>query len=242
MKQLKLVESLEGLAPNGGASSGSSQSLETEVVLYCRIGNPEALENAVRKEEHVQLEGEFVNGTRCRVRKTTRNEEVSYVFTYKLKDRKEQNDTVIESSDERNAVVDEAFFQGFYKIAFREIHKVRYVFSSQNVTLSLTSSETGEPVKVQLPNVEFEVDVFTNQPEPGTLWCKIDVEVDNILNFVKEKHPELKDVKLHLGVSNLPFAPQDIIQAATDDGGQRDRISELWKVFAKSLLDMTPAK
>lgn len=224
----------------------SSQSFETEVVVYARVGNPQALEGAVSREEHVQLEGEFCNGTRCRVRKVTKPDGVEYFFTYKLKDRKDQDNAVIESSRELTTVVDEAFFEGFYKVAFREVKKIRYVFSSQSVTLTLIAPavEGGEPEqhKVELPNVEFEVDVFENQPNPGELWCKIDVEVDNILDFVKSKYPTLQDVKLHLGISNLPFSPQDIIQATSEESGDREQISTLWESFAKSLADMTPAK
>lgn len=241
MPPRKLVSALEGLR-------AQSQSLETEVVLYARIGNPDGLKQAVREEKHVQLETEFTNGTRARVRKVESGQGVQYFFTFKLKDRQDQDDQVIESSRERTTEVDEGFFQDFYKVAYREVKKTRYVFNSNSVTLTLKkSADDTEAEKIALPAVEFEVDLFDGQPTDGAIsggqiWCKIDVEVDNILAYLKVNRPELKDVNLHLGVSNLPFSPQSIIQATTENAQEREQITELWTFFAKSLVDMTPAK
>lgn len=240
MPPKKLISALEELA-------APSTSLETEVVVYARIGNPDGLKQAVREEKHVQLEAEFTNGTRARVRKVESGQGVQYFFTFKLKDRKDQDEQVIESSVEHTTEVDEAFFLGFHKVAFREVKKTRYVFNSQSVTLTSTKPGDENPTKISLPAVEFEVDLFDGQPTEGAIsggeiWCKIDVEVDNILAYLKVNRPELTDVKLHLGISNLPFSPQNIIQATTENAQEREQIKELWTFFAKSLLDMTPAK
>lgn len=229
MAKRKLVEVLESVEP-----VGTVKSMETEVVLYAVIGNPQGLTEADSEEEQVQLEGAFATGVRCRVRHTRRTDGEDYTFTFKLKQEAKDGGSNVQASEENNAPVDKNFFDGFRQVAERKLTKVRYIFNSKKVRLKIPNG-AGEITEIEIPNIQYEVDVYQSKyPEASTL-CKIDVEVDNILNFLSKEHPEIKEFNLRLALSQLPFKPENIVLANTQDDEGQSFIKHFWDVCAETL-------
>jgi hypothetical protein len=212
----------------------SVKSKETEIVVYARIGNMEGLEQCVRWEDHHQIEARFVNGNTCRVRKVTSEGKDSYVYTFKVKEKSEDGGKLVESVTEQTVDVDKAFFDNFKKIAERELVKRRYTFSSKMVQLD-TKADDGGPTVVEIPNIQYEVDVYTKADGERSEYCKIDIEVDSVLDFINANHKNVGDFKVNVKVSHLPFQPTDLLLAHTDDPTVRGRIKEIWEELARPL-------
>jgi len=205
----------------------SKVEMETEVAIYSRVSNPEGLKECIRSEKQHQLEGQFSNGVKCRVRKVIVGDDQKCFFTYKL--RGEEGN--IDSCREFTVPVDEEFFEGFKKVAERNLVKTRYVFTSEKVTMKFY--ENGTESEVTIPNVSYEVDVYERADGSVCEWCKIDVEIDVILNYLKKEHPHLDGMQLNIKVSHLPFQPQDMILPQTATPEQQAKIDEIWKEFVQ---------
>lgn len=230
MKQT-IISALEDSLPPKKPTS--VKAVETELVIYAHIGDPAGLDQCTSKERHVQVEGTFSTGVRCRVRHVNKGGQDDYSFTYKLKTNAEDGGSSVEASIEHTVPVDQPFFHDFMKAAERIILKTRYIFNSQRITMTLNKDEE-EPQVIEIPNVQFEVDVFDGQPEDG-MWCKIDLEVDVILDYLKAHYPQVQKMALTATVTNLPFKPGNIMLSHAADEAVQEKISELWKSFAKPL-------
>jgi hypothetical protein len=206
-------------------SNEARQNKETEVAIYAKIGNPNGLQEAASHEQHEQLEGKFAKGPKCRVRKTTKDNKDTYVFTFKVKG--ESAEETVTANKEFNVEVDNDFFEGFKtSVAEKFVLKTRYIFNSENV--ELTFNQDDEKKNITIPNILYEVDVYKKPDGSLSEWCKIDVEVDNILNFLDKEYPELKDVKLNIKISHLPFRPEEAILGSTEDEDKKAFLSDLW--------------
>lgn len=232
MRQHSLSSALASLLPALEQGSNNKEKLETEVVVYCKVSNPQGLEECDTQELHYQLESSFSNGTRCRVRKVTKDGKDQYFFTMKVKVSDQENPSM-EANREFTFEVDFDFFNGFKSVAERALDKTRYIFNSKEVTMSLKTDEGDRDITI--PNIQYEVDVY--KKEDGTIseWCKIDVEVDNIINYIDSKHPEVKDFKLLVKVSHLPFQPSNSILSVTANEEQKKTIDEIWKEFTQEI-------
>lgn len=206
---------------------------ETEVVVYAKVGEPARLEECASYEDHVQLETKFQNGTRCRVRKTTKDTKDAYHFTFKIPTVSDDK-SGMESNQEVTVEVDEDFFKAFLQVAERKLVKRRYNFTSENVTL--TVQDQGQDRDIVIPNIQYEVDIYTKEDGQVSEWCKIDVEVDNIITYIESNHKEIGDIKLMVKVSQLPFAPSSTILAMNATDEQRIKIDEIWKEFSQSTV------
>lgn len=225
--------SLEETAP----PAKNKQSLETEIVLYALIGKPEGLQECTRWEDHHQLEVRFTTGHSSRVRKVTLDGHDSYFFTFKVKQDAHDGGELIEANIEETTEVDKDFFDNFRKVAERELIKRRYIFNSTNVMLTVSGDDNSS--QVELPNVEYEVDVYTKADGQASEWCKIDVEVDNVLDFMGQHYKDISKIKVNMKVSHLAFAPTNILMAQTDDEDARAQIDKLWDDFARPLNKTT---
>lgn len=201
----------------------TSEKMETEVIVYAKIDNFEGLHGADSTEEQFQLQGEFSNGIRCRVRRVTIDEQAKYYFTYKLPT---QNKEGLEANIEHTAEVDKDFFDGFKSIAKVAVNKTRYNFNSRSVTMTINVD--GEDKVIVLPNIQYEVDVYRDRNGEYIDWCKIDVEVDVILNFIKSNYPEYESMRLSVKTNHLPFQPVTPIMAQSANEEQRAFIDSLW--------------
>jgi hypothetical protein len=204
--------------------AAGSTSKETEVAVYARITDMAGLEKATSSEQHVQLESKFQNGTKFRMRKVTKPDgSVKFIATMKIR---EEGGGPVPTDTEHSVDVTEDFFEAFKHGANKMLVKTRYNFSSQDVSLNV--GEGDDVQKITLPNVTYEVDVYTN-PQGGVAeWCKIDVELDAIIAFIEKNHPEIKDTRLNISVSHLPFKPVQPILNDTQDPEKKALLGQIW--------------
>jgi len=195
---------------------------ERELVIYAKVGNEDGLKEADVIEKHVQLDARFVTGHRCRVRRITKPEETKYVYTFKIKDENEE----INSSVEYNVDVDKDFFEGFSKVADCKYNKTRYIFSSKTIKVYIGTGEDKEILEI--PNIQYEVDVFESDEGNKYKWIKIDIEVDVILDYIETNLPDIKDIKLNISISHLPFKPTDMILDFNESHEDEEFIESLW--------------
>ena len=235
----KMVE--ESSIQIASESNQATQSQETEIIVYCKIKNFDGLQKASKIETHEQLESEFKNGVRCRVRHTAKASVVatevteegsqsnelnadSYCFTFKLKTGSKEG---FESNKEYSVEVDQDFFEGFRSIAEQRLLKTRYEFASDTITL--TYADGDEKHTIEIPDIKYEVDVYFDKNGVVCEWCKIDIEVDAILDYLAQHHPDLQNIKLNVKISHLPFEPSDTILTLSATEDQQAFVDSLWK-------------
>lgn len=214
----------------------SSKKPETELVIYGKVSNIEGLKSALRKEHHEQIDSKFITGERVRMRKTVDDKGTRYELT--MKKALDESNGVVLRHDEYTQEVDSVFYEGFKSIAGTSIsYKDRYIFTPKQTTIvssALDSKSSTEGIKIDVPLIQYEVDVFTDAEGNLKEWCKIDVELDGINSYLTQHYPDIKDVRFIVKVSSLPFEPTELL-TGTDEGKQ-ETIKQLWaKVFTTQL-------
>lgn len=210
-----------------------SKQAETELCFYARIGDAEALENAIDIEHHEQWEykviveddddNEEYRG-KVRIRRTERDGQVKFEETIKLP---VDSEAVTQGSHEYTVSITEEYFNAWKKLfGDKGYKKTRYVFLSKEVVLDHHEEE------IKLPDIKYEVDVFFDQEGQRAKWCKIDIEIDDILTYLKEHHPEIEKFDTTVWLSKLPFKPEDAFSAITDNDEQKEAIKAFWDRFA----------
>jgi hypothetical protein len=199
-----------------------SEIQETEIVIYSKIGNMAGLNEADSVEEHIQLETESANNVRSRVRKTTKGNFIKNELTFKV----DEVDKEVDSSIEISTIVNEAFFEGFKHVATKQVVKTRYTFDTNKLVLTVT--ENGETRSITVPNIKYEVDVYKRTDGSVCEWCKIDIEVDRVLEFLQTNHPDVKDLNFKVKISHLPFNPTESMISGYLNPEQERFISALW--------------
>ena len=203
---------------------------ETEITIYCRIGNFEGLKEASHIEDHHQADSEYFNGDRCRCRMTRTAEGVSYVFTQKTEVPPENAQVAIgRVNDEDNAVVDEKFFKNFLKHSKKVVKKTRCCFPVKSVTIKF--DESREPLVLNC-DCQYEIDAFLKKDGTWSEWVKIDFELDPLIAYMKQHHPDISlDVlkKMTLQLSTLPFKPLQFIMGHTEDPNEKQKLSDIWE-------------
>lgn len=200
---------------------------ETEAVIFAKVTNPEGLAEATHKEHHEQLEADLGTKGRCRVRKTTTDDDVVYDFAMKIP--KESVGAGVKTVEEVPVRVDENFFEAFRKVAKKMVRKTRYVFDGN----LRTGAGMGYSRTPGLPSVKYEVDIFETQNGEFGTWAKIDIELDTILKAMNEGsviqlNGASKPVKLTFKVSHLPFKPVESFLAGNATPEQKTFLTELW--------------
>ena len=202
------------------SQSDSKNSLEREITVYADISNQEGLKKADRVLRHTDYMAYFEkDGCKSRLR-VIEHEDGTKIneFTIKVK-QKSDDESAIEVSSESTINVDDNFVEAFKTVAEEGLTKTRYEFNTKSI--QITYSEDGIEKVITVPNVIYEVDVFDNNKEQ----CKIDIEVDTILDALD--YPSIRDKKVMIRakVSHLPFAPVNIF-AKFKDGSEK--IKEFW--------------
>lgn len=205
------------------AVNQSKKNSEIEVAVFAKMTDIEGLKQASEVIEQEQIESEFFNGTRCRVRKETKNSESTYVFTYKLK---QEGDHLLQANQEFSVLVDKDFFEGFRHMGKKRLKKTRYVFPSKSVELTMVK-EGGVKTVVTLPELKYEVDVYTKKDGTASEWCKIDIELDAVLPIIG-KETEGKPTRVIIKVAHLPFKPVDSMLSRTDNAEHKTLIGKIW--------------
>lgn len=207
---------------------------EQEIVIYAKIGNPEGLKSASHLESQVQ--GQLKSPTKgsIRVRKTTDGDAVSYVETIKLP---AASSGIAASNKEVSKTIEQEFYSAFMQLTDVHMDKDRFTFVSESVTVSI-KTKTGD-VSITLPSLKYEVDVFKNDEGGYHEWCKIDVEVQNALAYLKEHHPELGGTHFIMKISHLPFEPKEAFIWDKTDENQKQLLD---KLFSEQFLKSSSGK
>lgn len=202
---------------------------EDEVVMYCEVKDETGLAHAKSKESHEQWEIKTDAG-RVRIRKTVKEGLVpSFDLTFKTK----SETSGIKGNIEKTFSIDSEMFESFKAIASQGMIKDRYLFEVQSVQV-----KTSEGVKdIVVSGMHYEVDMFI---KPGAFseqegryqaWCKIDLEVNPLLDEINKNHPEIGDFALNIKVRGLPINFGDIILSTDEDVVTKDRISKLYEQY-----------
>lgn len=202
---------------------------EDEVVMYCEVQNEEGLSKAKSKESHEQWEIKTDNG-RVRIRKTVRDGvEPIFDLTFKTKD----STKGIDGNIEKTYSIDSDMFESFKICATQGMIKDRYLFEVQKIQV-----KTSEGLKdIEVPDMFYEVDMFI---KPGVIaeteakyepWCKIDLEVNPLLELIDKNHPEIGEFSLNIKVRTLPIQFGDVIISTDTDVVTKDRITKLYDEY-----------
>lgn len=231
---LRPTEKLKFIYGNSGfklaseeLTAGTNISEENEIEIYAKIGNFDGLHKANVTEKQIQITAKLgLNDNYCRVRKSTINGKDTYTYTFKVKNRSEIDS--IASRHEYTITLndDEEFFNSFKLIADKLQTKTRYIFNSDKITINY--SDHDENKVIEIPDIKYEVDVYEKPNGELSEWCKIDIEIDKIMQFIDHNYPDLKDIKLRISISHLPFEP---IQSFMKDDSNPEIMSRIHDLF-----------
>ena len=208
--------------------------LESELAVFAKITDESKLLEADEIFYQEQPEAKLKSGSKARCRKEVMldrslkkmNGNISYVFTFKVQEEgTEENPLSIKK--ENNCLVNEEFYNNWLKVSDYCQKKIRFGFNAKSAQIKVESH--GETQTVEVPDVKYEVDVFLDQDNKTSNVCKIDVEVDKVLNYLKEHHPEITDAVLKVDFLWLPFGPTDLIYPRQATDQQRSYLDEVYK-------------
>lgn len=218
------------------AATTAQAKREDEIVVYCKINNFDGLKNASYKESQEQWEVKSRNG-KIRVRKTTVADlESKYSMAIKVKDKS----AGFEGNKEVEFDISADAFEALKAIAHSGMNKDRYVFKTTKSTINLGSGKT----ELQVPDLVYEVDVFHDGNGGYHPWCKIDIEINDLLTAVGETSPEnTNEVNITLKVSDLPFQPSDPVVNVNATAEQNAFITKLYdEYFLITCKDVPPVQ
>lgn len=205
---------------------------EIEVAFYAQVGDINGLSQCESIEEHEQVEARLLNGHKVRVRKVKKKEIVQYFFTAK---KKRADDAKLSDSMEYTSETTQDTFDALSMVAERRIVKTRYRFRSNSIGMKVADrSEV-----IRLDEVGFEVDVFkklTDASGGTSSWIKVDVELQELMAFVKKQYPDIQTFALRINTQKLPFKPTKIIYPDKANEEEKKLIATLWSnEFSESL-------
>ena len=199
---------------------------EQEITIYAEIGNPEGLLKALSSEEQVQAEVKVDGKRRMRVRKTIKeNDETTYELTTKREcDTEEGVRSFIEVTKE----ISPEAFEAFKDIVVAYQHKKRYFFQIEKMKI-----ESGDQLKfLNVNDFRYEVDVFFNKEGQPGVWCKIDVEIQDLEKQLSDFGFDVDSFNVNISASKLPFEPKNFI-LMNENTSEEDKakISELYDQY-----------
>jgi hypothetical protein len=205
---------------------------EQEIVIYAKMGNPEGLSQAIEVEEHEQfvVKTEQVlsqNKGQVRVRKISKKGSIKFEMTTKLK----LFGDGLQSNQEITTDITEEYFNVFKQIATSSMHKTRYKFNLNSISVKIDNTTK----TLDVPDVFYEVDVFKTKDGTMCEWVKIDLEVQTILEEISKLYPG-SQVKFKVKIAKIPFDPKDNFTSETATQEQHALLSGLYEnVFVKKL-------
>lgn len=213
-------------------SLDTSKHREDEIVFYAKIVNFDGLSKAATVEAHDQWEIKEPKG-RIRVRKTTvlksltdssivspENQKPTYVQTIKTRDMA----AGIAGGTEIDSEITAQFFESFKAISPQGMVKTRYVIPTSKISVKIVDTST-----IVEADANFEIDVFSDSEGKPYEWCKVDVEINNILEAITKVFPGTSSINFDIDTGNLPFDPSQIIFGK--DEVSKKKISELYDKY-----------
>lgn len=209
------------------ASESVKTESEIELVIYAKISNPSGLELAVDKIHQREIIGELLvsrdeKPQRWRIRET---QDSSYIFTTKKRVAGQEG---LNSFIETNCPVDKNLWEALKPMAQKAHDKHRYVFIAKDVSLAYTNSDFKDKREVKIPSLKYEVDVYIPPSGEEPVWCKIDIELQDALEYLKNNYPEIEKANVNIGISHLPFKPTDAILANDPDPTKQKFLGVIW--------------
>lgn len=202
-----------------------TKAMETEITIYAKIGDYSGLEQATSQEIHAQYEYRLPeNQGRQRVRATTVDGTTLYTQTIK---KPVIGDHPAHINEETTTEISEEYYQAWLDLfRVKGVNKVRYTFVSKTVKLKNASGETS------MPPVKFEVDVFFDEQGNKSKWCKIDIELDKLFEYLGDQHPTIDKVNSTIKISDLPFKPEHAFLGSSDSPEHQAAIKNFWDKFS----------
>ena len=195
-------------------------SKETELVIFCKVGNFEGFREAIRAEEHEQLELPIEGKGTVRVRKTTDKDGTRFEACVKTTKKQEGAADVCEETE---VLVTSQYMETFRNLADNLKLKTRYIFDGTKSIITL------EEENMSLPPVKYEVDVYKRFDGKISDWCKIDIELDDFMKALKGiKGLAGKDLELITKVTHLPFKPQRAFISGACSDEEKILMKKLW--------------
>jgi hypothetical protein len=202
---------------------------EVELCFFCEVTDNSGYDQALATEQHTQFEfrppptEDGKRRGRVRVRKTVKNGQTAYTQTIKTPVNPDSKLGEVEETVD----ITESFFNTWVT-AFASPGQVkdRYIFMSEKATLKINGNA------VELAKVKYEVDRFYNQAGKKSQWVKIDIEIQDLIEYLKQNYEDVKNVKFDLDLSNLPLGIKRMVSAVTDDPEERAGIENFFKTFS----------
>lgn len=212
---------------------------EDEIVLYAHIGNFVGLNEAESYEFHEQWEIRPDNKKgRFRIRATAteprpifkengevvRSRQIKN-FNYELTIKIPNSNDNLTSTEETKATTTAEAFEALKALSSKGMTKERFTFKVSSVSVS-------DDVNTFEADLYWEVDVFPDGKGFYHPWCKIDLEINKLL----DKLPKLlnqvdKKYSLTIKPSKLPLGLTNILEGSNKDSVVKEKISALYDEY-----------
>lgn len=198
-------------------------SEENEITIYCQISDFKGLDQAVQVLEQEQYEIKSPGGGgKIRVRAETTGEQTVFTLTTKVK----SNEVSVASNTEYTVIIDKEFFDSFKVISGKGQKKKRYLFPIKRVSVDDAA------IDISKEESFYEVDVFSDLSGNRYAWCKIDLEIDGLLELTdKTLTTDTDKVKIIAKISDLPFKPVEGFTEETATDEQKNLIAILYNIW-----------
>ena len=202
---------------------------EREITIYARVGDPDGLNQADAVEQHEQWEvrlpviGENSAKRRQRVRETISDGVSRFDETIKIDI---DGETAVQSTIEVSTPIEADYFEAWKQhFGERGVLKTRYTFHAKKVSVTMEGKE------IEIPNIKYEVDIFRTETGERSRWCKIDVEIDSLLDFLDRKGISFDDVEMVVKVTHLPFKPEQCFLHSVGNEQHDQSVKKFWDAF-----------
>ena len=135
-------------------------------------------------------------------------------------------ETAVQSTIEVSTPIEAAYFEAWKQhFGERGVLKTRYTFHAKKVSVTMEGKE------IEIPNIKYEVDIFRTETGERSRWCKIDVEIDSLLDFLDRKGISFDDVEMVVKVTHLPFKPEQCFLHSAGNEQHDQSVKKFWDAF-----------
>ena len=135
-------------------------------------------------------------------------------------------ETAVQSTIEVSTPIEAAYFEAWKQhFGERGVLKTRYTFHAKKVSVTMEGKE------IEIPNIKYEVDIFRTETGVRSRWCKIDVEIDSLLDFLDRKGISFDDVEMVVKVTHLPFKPEQCFLHSAGNEQHDQSVKKFWDAF-----------
>lgn len=196
---------------------------EKEITIYAKIGNPAGLQQAIEIYDQEQAQNRAPNG-RIRVRMERKRGNPAWDYTLTTKENFTSGGGM-QDCEEDTEVINLHVYEMFKRVCDVFQRKVRYVFKVEQITLNAP----GLTGALEVPELKYEVDHFITATGEFSSWCKIDVEIDALMEAMQKANLDTnKPLDLKLKLSSLPFQPTDFFMEDPNNPKSKELISAIF--------------